>query len=115
MAQSANSSPIIKVSSISLIKKELNMRQRRWLKLLKDYDCEILYHPGKANVVDDVLSQKVNPEIKRPRSLRIEVISTIVENIKKAQEESLEKTDRKEERLGKTLVFGTNSQGLKVF
>ncbi|KAL4010566.1 hypothetical protein IC575_030067 [Cucumis melo] len=31
--------------------KELNMRQRRWLELVKDYDCEILYHPGKANVV----------------------------------------------------------------
>nr|GFA69539.1 putative reverse transcriptase domain-containing protein [Tanacetum cinerariifolium] len=33
-----------------LDQKELNMRQRRWLKLLKDYDCEIRYHPGKANV-----------------------------------------------------------------
>ncbi|KAA0031895.1 ty3-gypsy retrotransposon protein [Cucumis melo var. makuwa] len=35
--------------------KELNMRQRRWLELVKDYDCEILYHPGKANVVADAL------------------------------------------------------------
>ena len=34
------------------------MRQRRWLKLLKDYDVEILYHPGKANVAADVLSRK---------------------------------------------------------
>ncbi|KAA0059509.1 pol protein [Cucumis melo var. makuwa] len=39
--------------------KELNMRQRRWLELVKDYDCEILYHPGKANVVADVRSRKV--------------------------------------------------------
>lgn len=38
--------------------KDLNMRQRRWLELLKDYDCEILYHPGKANVVADALSRK---------------------------------------------------------
>ncbi|GJY26937.1 putative reverse transcriptase domain-containing protein [Tanacetum coccineum] len=38
--------------------KELNMRQRRWLELLADYDCEILYHPGKANVVADALSRK---------------------------------------------------------
>nr|GEY30144.1 putative reverse transcriptase domain-containing protein [Tanacetum cinerariifolium] len=38
--------------------KELNMRQRRWLELLADYDCEIRYHPGKANVVADALSQK---------------------------------------------------------
>ncbi|KAA0038172.1 ty3-gypsy retrotransposon protein [Cucumis melo var. makuwa] len=40
--------------------KELNMRQRRWLKLVKDYDCEILYHPGKANVVVDALNKKVS-------------------------------------------------------
>ncbi|KAA0055429.1 ty3-gypsy retrotransposon protein [Cucumis melo var. makuwa] len=40
--------------------KELNMRHRRWLELVKDYDCEILYHPGKANVVADALSRKVS-------------------------------------------------------
>ncbi|KAL4030883.1 hypothetical protein IC575_009137 [Cucumis melo] len=39
--------------------KELNMRQMRWLELVKDYDCEILYHLGKANVVVDSLSRKV--------------------------------------------------------
>jgi len=38
--------------------KELNMRQRRWIKFLKDYDFELLYHPGKANVVADALSRK---------------------------------------------------------
>ncbi|KAA0040646.1 DNA/RNA polymerases superfamily protein [Cucumis melo var. makuwa] len=36
--------------------KELNLRQRRWLELIKDYDCTIEYHPGKANVVADALS-----------------------------------------------------------
>ncbi|GKG12841.1 putative reverse transcriptase domain-containing protein, partial [Tanacetum coccineum] len=41
-----------------LDQKELNMRQRHWLELLADYDCEICYHPGKANVVADALSQK---------------------------------------------------------
>ncbi|GJV39540.1 reverse transcriptase domain-containing protein [Tanacetum coccineum] len=41
-----------------LCQKELNMRQRRWLELLADYDCEICYHPGKANVVADALSRK---------------------------------------------------------
>nr|GEX90540.1 putative reverse transcriptase domain-containing protein [Tanacetum cinerariifolium] len=39
-------------------KKELNMRQRRWLKLLSDYDCDIHYHPGKANVIADALNGK---------------------------------------------------------
>ncbi|GKA98129.1 putative reverse transcriptase domain-containing protein [Tanacetum coccineum] len=41
-----------------LDQKELNMRQRRWLELLSDYDCEIRYHLGKANVVADALSRK---------------------------------------------------------
>jgi hypothetical protein len=39
---------------------ELNMRQRRWLELIKDYDLEIHYHPGKANVVTDALSRKAS-------------------------------------------------------
>ena len=38
--------------------KELNMPQRSWIELLKDYDCTIHYHPGKANVVADALSRK---------------------------------------------------------
>ncbi|GJX30684.1 putative reverse transcriptase domain-containing protein [Tanacetum coccineum] len=41
-----------------LDQKELNMRQGRWLELLADYDCEIRYHPRKANVVADALSRK---------------------------------------------------------
>jgi hypothetical protein len=38
----------------------LNMRQRRWLELINDYDLEVNYHPGKANVVADALSRKVH-------------------------------------------------------
>ncbi|GKD69415.1 putative reverse transcriptase domain-containing protein [Tanacetum coccineum] len=49
--------------------KELNMRQRRWLELLSDYDCEIRYHPGKANVVADALSQK-----ERIKPLRVQAL-----------------------------------------
>ncbi|KAL2230621.1 UNVERIFIED_CONTAM: Transposon Tf2-12 polyprotein [Sesamum indicum] len=41
-----------------LMQKELNLRQRRWIELLKDYDCTIDFHPGKANMVADILSRK---------------------------------------------------------
>jgi hypothetical protein len=37
---------------------DLNLRQRRWLELIKDYNLEVHYHPGKANVVADALSRK---------------------------------------------------------
>ena len=47
------------------------MRQRRWLELLADYDCEIRYHPGKANVVADVLSRKKITKPRRVKSLRV--------------------------------------------
>ena len=42
-----------------LNQKDLNLRQRRWLELFKDYDCIIDYHPEKANVVADALSRKM--------------------------------------------------------
>nr|GEV90822.1 putative reverse transcriptase domain-containing protein [Tanacetum cinerariifolium] len=50
-------------------KKELNMRQRHWLELLGDYDCEIRYHPGKANVVANTLSRKERIKPLRVRAL----------------------------------------------
>ena len=40
------------------LQRELNLRQRRWMELIKDYDCVIDYHPGKANVVANALSRK---------------------------------------------------------
>nr|GEZ84676.1 reverse transcriptase domain-containing protein [Tanacetum cinerariifolium] len=52
-----------------LDQKELNVRQRRWLELLAGYDCEIRYHPGKANVVAGALSQKERIKPLRVRSL----------------------------------------------
>ncbi|GKE17720.1 putative reverse transcriptase domain-containing protein [Tanacetum coccineum] len=52
-----------------LDQKELNMRQRRWLELLSNYDYEIRYHPRKANVVADALSRKERSKLLRVRAL----------------------------------------------
>ncbi|GJS33244.1 putative reverse transcriptase domain-containing protein [Tanacetum coccineum] len=49
--------------------KELNMRQRRWIELFSDYECEICYHPGKANVVADALSRKERLKPRRVRAM----------------------------------------------
>nr|GEZ79405.1 putative reverse transcriptase domain-containing protein [Tanacetum cinerariifolium] len=58
------------------------MRQRRWLELLADYDCEICYHPGKENVVADALSQKRIIKSRRVKPLRVRsLINTIHSNL----------------------------------
>nr|GEW44925.1 putative reverse transcriptase domain-containing protein [Tanacetum cinerariifolium] len=54
-----------------LNQKEVNMRQRRWLELLADYDCEIRYHHGKANVVADALSRKRIIKSRQVKPLRV--------------------------------------------
>ena len=58
----------------------LNMREHRWFDVVKDYDYEILYHPGKANVVADVLSRKVAPI--RDICLRMTVVTPLLERIR---------------------------------
>nr|GFC42149.1 reverse transcriptase [Tanacetum cinerariifolium] len=76
--------------------RELNMRQRRWLELLKDYDTNILYHPGKANVVADALSRKSSMiaviKIKEAQKEDSE-IWTIVENLNEQTEFRLNEDD----------------------
>ena len=61
------------------------MRQWRWLELVKDYDCEIMYHPGKANQVADALSQKFTATLmsiqELPYSLQKEINSLELELI----------------------------------
>ncbi|GKA81102.1 putative reverse transcriptase domain-containing protein, partial [Tanacetum coccineum] len=70
-----------------LDQKELNMRQRRWLELLSDYDCEICYHLGKANVVVDALSQKEWIKPLRVQALVMSVGLNLPVEILKAQNE----------------------------
>ncbi|GJY62816.1 putative reverse transcriptase domain-containing protein [Tanacetum coccineum] len=77
-----------------LDQKELNMRQRRWIELLSDYDCVIRYHPGKANVVADALSRKDKEPI-RVRALVVTVHNNLPEQIQNAQVEAC-----KEENIG---------------
>ncbi|GJW05023.1 putative reverse transcriptase domain-containing protein [Tanacetum coccineum] len=68
-----------------LDQKELNMRQRRWLELLSDYDCEIRYHPGKANVVADALSRKERIKPLRVRALVMTISLDLPKQILSAQ------------------------------
>nr|GEX57392.1 putative reverse transcriptase domain-containing protein [Tanacetum cinerariifolium] len=73
-----------------LDQKEPNMRQRRWIELLSDYDCEIRYHPGKVNVVADALSRKDKEPI-RVRALVVTVHNNLPEQIRNAQAKAYEK------------------------
>ncbi|GJX30564.1 putative reverse transcriptase domain-containing protein [Tanacetum coccineum] len=84
-----------------LDQKELNMRQRRWLELLSDYDCELRYHPGKANVVADALSRKSRPKPLRVRALVMTIGLNLPARILNAQVEA-----RKEENYGTEDLHG---------
>ncbi|WVZ51710.1 hypothetical protein U9M48_002825 [Paspalum notatum var. saurae] len=94
-----------------LTQPELNMRQRRWLELIKDYDLEIHYHPGKANVVADALSRRAHcnviearptarvicceiDEIEVPTEQLMELYSLIIEPTIKDQIIAAQKQDK---------------------
>ncbi|GKA55748.1 putative reverse transcriptase domain-containing protein [Tanacetum coccineum] len=70
--------------------KELNMRQRRWIELFSNYDCEIRYHLGKANVVADALSRKESVKPKRVRAMNMTLQSSIKDRILAAQKEAVD-------------------------
>ncbi|GJR22012.1 ribonuclease H-like domain-containing protein [Tanacetum coccineum] len=83
-----------------LNQKELNMRQRRWLELLSDYDCEIRYHPGKANVVADALSRKERVKPLRVRALLMTIGLDLPKRILEAQIEARKPENLKSEDVG---------------
>ena len=89
----------------------LNMRQRQWLDVVKDYDCEILYHPGKDNVVADALSRKAAPI--RDVCMRLTVVTPLLEQIREAQQEAIKEEHRKSECVvGQVSSFDYDSRGL---
>ncbi|KAK1618189.1 hypothetical protein QYE76_023706 [Lolium multiflorum] len=114
--------------------KELNMRQRRWLELIKDYDMEIHYHPGKANVVADALSRQpcqLNSMIAAEQpslheefeQFRLELVSegylasielqpTLISQIKEAQKGNASIDGIKSHAVGKAPGFTEDEEGV---
>ncbi|TYK14194.1 ty3-gypsy retrotransposon protein [Cucumis melo var. makuwa] len=87
--------------------KELNMKQRRWLELVKDYDCEILYHPGKANVVADALRRKL---------AQLTVQSTLRQKIIDAQSHDPDLAEKRGlAEAGQAVEFSISSDGGLLF
>jgi hypothetical protein len=119
--------------------KDLNMRQTRWLELIKDYDLSLQYHPGKANVVADALSRKayvnclstkVLPEelCRDLRDLSLEVVPkgfvaslavqpTLMDKIHQAQKEDKEiekiKEDMKKDKAKGLVKMNKELSGLR--
>ena len=91
----------------------LNMRQRRWLDVVKDYDYKIRYHPGKADVVADALSQKTTNTPMNGVFLKMTVITPVLEIIKDARIKAVKEENRKSDKIaGHISTFNIDSHGL---
>ncbi|KAK8501513.1 hypothetical protein V6N12_041447 [Hibiscus sabdariffa] len=110
-----------------LTQKDLNLRQRRWMELLKDYDLVIDYHPGKANIVADALSRKsnsaslaINAHFRQTKERKLlselQIQSSLVSRIKELQQ-----MDPELQKIAKNLevkhnyAFSVKSDGLLYF
>ncbi|GKC45853.1 putative reverse transcriptase domain-containing protein [Tanacetum coccineum] len=99
--------------------KELNLRDKRKVshELLSDYDCEIRYHPGKANVVADALSRKERIKPLRVRALMMTVHNDLPKQIREAQKEAMKKKYVRKENLGRLIkpIFEFRPDGTRCF
>lgn len=80
---------------------------------MKYYDCEIIFHPGKPNVVADTLSRKANCTIIRASCMEVTTIAPLLDMIRQAQDESVKGENQGRERIkGKVVNLVKNNQGL---
>nr|GEV91458.1 putative reverse transcriptase domain-containing protein [Tanacetum cinerariifolium] len=102
---------------LKLHQKELNMRQRQWIELLSDYDCEIRYHLKKENVVADALSKKEKVKPFYVRALVMTIHTNLPEQIENAQAKALKEEKVKAENLGRMIkqIFETRLDGTRCF
>ncbi|GJW81283.1 putative reverse transcriptase domain-containing protein [Tanacetum coccineum] len=100
-----------------LNQKEINLRQRRWIELLSDYDCEIQYHPEKANVVADALSRKGREKPLRVRALMMTVHNDLAKQIREAQGEAMKRKNVKVKNLWRLIkpIFEFCPDGTRCF
>ncbi|GKA59134.1 putative reverse transcriptase domain-containing protein [Tanacetum coccineum] len=91
------------------------MRQRRWIELLSDYDCEIRYHPGKANVVANALSKKEREKPLRVRALVMTVYPDLSKRILRAQTEVMKEEMVKAENLGRLSKYSIHPGSDKMY
>ncbi|GJS54371.1 putative reverse transcriptase domain-containing protein [Tanacetum coccineum] len=103
--------------NLELRAEELNLRQQRWIELLSDYDCEIRYHPGKANVVADALIRKERDKPLRVRALMMIVHNDLPKQIREAQEEAMKGENVEAENLGRLIkpIFKFRPDGTRCF
>nr|GEV25988.1 reverse transcriptase domain-containing protein [Tanacetum cinerariifolium] len=102
---------------LELRAKELNLRQQRWIEFLSDYDCDIRYHPRKANVVADTLSRKERNKPLHVRALMMTIHNYLPKQIREAQEEAIKRENVKAENLGRLIkqIFKFHPNGTCCF
>ncbi|GKD67994.1 putative reverse transcriptase domain-containing protein, partial [Tanacetum coccineum] len=93
------------------------MRQQRWIELLREYDCEIYYHPRKANVVADALSHKERIKPLCVQALMMTVHNDLPKQILGAQKQAMKWKNVKAEKLGRLIkqIFEFLPDGTRCF